>query len=140
MAKKPTTGQRDQSWYDGLPQGDQSRPANKFVQAKFVRGELSDSQKEHLKAQKYTWDDITEHIDALVELRYKITVSKDAYNTAFAVWLTPQAEDDPNHGYILSARGPTACAAFAVAFYKHFTMFDGVWPKDESGRVRDPWG
>ena len=140
MVAKKSAARRDQSWYDSLPQGDKSRDNGTFSRAKFVRGELSVQEKEHVKAQQYEWQDITEHFVLLVEQGYKVTASQDKYNSAFAVWITPQETDNPNHGFILSARGPTLLAAFAVAFYKHFTKFDGVWPKDDVPTKRDAWG
>lgn len=140
MAKPKSPGTRDPSWYNDLPEGSKPKQANAFERASFVRCELNDAQKDHLKSQQYTWDDVNEHIEALVELRYKLSVSKDEYNTSYAVWLTPQNPADPNHGLILSGRGPSCCAAFAVAFYKHFTILDGVWPHGDSAKSRDQWG
>ena len=140
MAQPKSSKRRDQSWYDSLPGGSGDKSSSTFVKAKFVRGELSDQEKVHVKAQSYVWDDVPEHLEQLVEAGYKVTCSQDKYNSAFAVWITPRDEENPNHGLILSARGPTLLAALSVAFYKHYTKFDTVWPRDNEGRERDPWG
>lgn len=141
MVKEPAKGKRDQSWYDSLPGGDPEKKGGGDKKLPtFVRGELSDQEKEHVKAQKYEWEDIVEHISSLVEDDYKLTIARDAFNSSYACWITPQNPGNPNHGFILSGRGPSALAAFAVAFYKHFTKFDGLWPKPDQPRERDPWG
>jgi len=141
MPAKKGSAPRDQSWYDSLPGGDPDKKGKMDKKLpSFVRGELTDQEKEHVKAQKYTWDDIVENMALLVEDDYKITVARDHYNTSYATWITPQNESNPNYGFILSGRRPTVLASIAVAFYKHFTKFDSVWPKPDQPRERDPWG
>jgi len=140
VAKKPVSGPGSDQWYKDVEAANGSKPKTGFQQAKFVRGELNQQEKDHVKSQNYIWDDIPEHIESLVDSGYKITCSQDNYNGAYAVWITAQDKDNPNYGYILSARGPTLLAAFSVGFYKHFTKFDGVWPKDDKPIERDPWG
>jgi len=140
VAKSTSGKTREASWYKGTNPGDQSNSKKDWVPAKFVRSELTDQEKEHVKAQNYVWDDIPEHLDALCEGGYKISISADLRNDCCAAWLSPVAEDNPNHGFVLSARGPTVLAALSVLIYKHYTKFDGVWPKDENNANLGAWG
>lgn len=140
VAKSESGKTRDPKWYVGNNPGQAGGGKKEFVPSKFVRSELTDQEKEHVKAQNYVWDDIPEHLVALVEGGYKISLTNDKNSNAFAVWLTPSDANNPNHGFTLSARGPTLLAAIAVAIYKHYTKFDGIWPKDDNVVVRDQWG
>lgn len=139
MAKSQSGKTRDPKWYEGLNHGSGTQK-KEFVPSKFVRSELTDQEKAHLKAQNYVWDDIPENLVALVEGGYKVSCTNDLRSNSFAVWITPTGDDNPNYGFTLSARGPTLLQAFAVAFYKHFTKFESVWPKDENDPIRDQWG
>lgn len=140
MAKSVSGKTREASWYKGTNPGAGNQSRKEFVPSKFVRSELSDHEKEHLKAQNYVWDDIPENLVSLVEDGYKVSCTNDLKTNSFAVWITPSADDNPNHGFTLSARGPTLLQAFAVAFYKHFTKFERLWPKDDTNPQRDQWG
>jgi len=140
VAKKPTSGPGSDAWYKEIDSRPQNRVKGSFVPSKFVRSELTDQEKEHLKLQAYVWDDIPEHLVDLVESGYKISLTNDLRSNAYAVWITPTAEDNPNHGFTLSARGPTLLQALSVAFYKHYTKFNGVWPKDDRDPKHDQWG
>jgi len=140
VAKSSSGKTRDPNWYAGTNSGSANSPKKDFIPSRFVRSELSDQEKEHVKAQNYVWDDIPDNLVALVEAGYKVSLTNDLKSNAYAVWITPANEDNPNHGYTLSARGPTLLAALSVAFYKHFTKFDGVWPKEDQNQARDQWG
>jgi hypothetical protein len=140
VAKSSSGKTRDPNWYTGNNAGSGSSPKKDWVPFKFVRSELSDQEKEHVKAQNYVWDDIPDNLVALVESGYKISLTNDFKSNAYAVWIAPTSEDNPNYGFTLSARGPSLLAALSVAFYKHYTKFDGVWPKDGSDGARDQWG
>jgi len=140
VAKSSSGKTRDPNWYAGTNPGNGSPPKKDFIPSRFVRSELSNQEKEHVKAQNYVWDDIPENLVALVEAGYKVSLTNDLKSNAYAVWITPTDEDNLNHGFTLSARGPTLLAALSVAFYKHFTKFDGVWPKDDNNPYRDQWG
>jgi hypothetical protein len=139
MAKSSSGKTRDAAWYVGNNPGN-GQAKKEFVPSKFVRSELTDQEKEHLKNQQYVWDDIPEHLVSLVEAGYKVSCTNDLKSNSFAVWITPSSEDNPNYGFTLSARGPSLLAALSVAFYKHYTKFDGVWPKDERDYSKDQWG
>ncbi len=140
VAKAKPNSPGSPEWYKDVESRPQNKPKNGFIPSKFVRSELTDQEKDHLKSQNYVWDDIPEHLVALVEAGYKVSCTNDLKTNSFAVWITPTGEDSPNHGFTLSARGPSLLAALSVAFYKHFTKFDGVWPKDERQGFQDQWG
>ena len=116
VAKSQSGKTRDPKWYKGTNPGTGNGNNKTFVPSKFVRSELSDQEKEHLKAQNYVWDDIPENLVALVEAGYKVSCTNDLKSNSFAVWITPSSEDNPHHGFPLSDRGPSLLAAFAVAF------------------------
>jgi len=139
VAKSTTGKTRDPEWYKGTNPGKDQVGQKQFVPSKFVRSELTDQEKDHVKSQNYVWDDIPEHLVDLVQAGYKISLTQDKGSGAFAVWITPTDVDNPNSGYTLSARGPSLLAAISVAFYKHYTKFDGIWPKDDRPVERDVW-
>lgn len=139
MAKSQSGKTRDPKWYAGTNQGEASAEKKPWIPAKFVRSELTAQEKEHVKSQQYVWDDIPEHINALVEAGYKLSISADKRTDAVAVWLSPIEDSNPNFGYVLSARGPDVLSALSVAIYKHYTKFDGVWPKDGDTQQLDSW-
>lgn len=139
MAKSQSGKTRDPRWYAGTNPGKAASEKKPWVPARFVRSELTAQEKEHVKSQEYSWDDIPEHLNALVEAGYKVSISADKRSDAVAVWLSPIEESNSNYGFVLSARGPNVLAALAVAIYKHYTKFDGVWPKDDQAQQLDSW-
>lgn len=141
MARSKSGKTREASWYVGTNGTDGKTDGKpKRVMPTFVRCELNEQQKEHVKSQKYTWDDVLENIVSLVEEGYKVSFGEDAFNDCYACWLTAPAKDNPNSGHILQGRGPDVVSACAVCLYKHFTVFDGIWPKDDFIPKRDAWG
>jgi hypothetical protein len=139
VVKPKSDKTRDPDWYNGTNPGKPSTPKKDWIPSKFVRSELTDQEKAHVKAQAFTWDDIPDNLVGLVESGYKVSLSNDLKTDSYAVWITPQKPDNPNYGFTLSARGPTLLAAISVALYKHFTKFDCVWPKDDTKPAYDQW-
>lgn len=141
MAKPKSGSERDAKWYAGTNGADgKPKPAGLGALPKFVRGELDDQEKTHLKAQQFNWDDIIENLVPLVEAGYKVSIGEDFYNHCFATWITAPPKDNPNSGFILQGRGPDVLSSVACAFYKHFTKFAGAWPIDPEQVKRDAWG
>lgn len=141
MTKSASGRTREKDWYNGTngTDGKTERKPSKPMPV-FVRCELSELQREHVRTQQFTWDDCVENIVALVEGGYKVSLGEDAYNSCFACWITAPPKDSPNSGFILQGRGPTVLGAVAVALYKHFTVLEGNWLVLASKSHEEPWG
>lgn len=140
MPKSSGTRTRDPKWYEGLNHGKQQTEGQTFTPAKFVRGELSQEEKDHCKRQDWQPSEVLEQIDQLLPEGYKFTVSWDKGNDCYGAWLVAPREGHRHSGFILSGRGPTVLASLAVLLYKHYTKFDGQWPIDDDAAKLDAWG
>ncbi len=106
----------------------------------FVKYRMSD---EEIKAAQDTVDDLGDVFEVIAQLcdfGYKFSASHDDYGGGTQCFLTPTKEDNENWGWTLSARGPSLVAAFAVLIYKHFTLFNQEWPKEQAPARGQSWG
>lgn len=140
MTRATGSKTRDPKWYEGNNGEGKQTKGQTFVPARFVRGELSQEEKDHCKRQAWKPDEVLEQIDQLLPEGYKFTVSWDSGNDCYGAWLVASREGHRHSGFILSGRGPTVLAALAVLLYKHYTKFDGQWPIDDAAGKLDAWG
>lgn len=89
--------------------------------------QLSDKQKQQMKADMPDNDAVVLGIEALVEKGYSVSVRYDEWNSCVAAYITPSADDAQNKGKILSGRGRSAASALRGAIFRHFTVLKGVW-------------
>jgi hypothetical protein len=98
----------------------------------FIRYELSEDEKTALRRARALNPDIWGEMQRLIEANYKLTLTWDDYTNSPAVWLFAKLESDPNYGAILSGRGRTVENAVFEVLFKHFEVFDHVWPRATS--------
>lgn len=97
------------------------------LQMKFVNYDLSAEDKQALKSAAIDAVDLFVNIGRLVGEGYKLSFGWDHYTDSFAAWLIGSSKECVNYGFILSARASTVEKAIAALFYKHTSVFDGVW-------------
>lgn len=68
---------------------------------------------------------IVEFLEQLSDEGYKLSISPDAAHNCVIATATGKSDDNPNQGYALSARGPSAEAALAVLWYKMVVLCHG---------------
>lgn len=102
-----------------------SKPNGANVQ--FVNYSLTTEQTKELKATKFGLDECENLLAQLTDSDYKVTLTFDDYNSAFACFIVPKSKDNPNFGYILSGRGSTPIKALKQAGYIHYQLFEGHW-------------
>lgn len=107
----------------------------KQVQAQFVNFDFDKDTREQFKRWLHEHAaDFTDYIERLLDDGYNLSIKFDAYNDCISAFISPQARDNPLHGWILSGRGSTAFSAAMGAMYRHYVIFDGVWPIEDIRR------
>lgn len=107
----------------------------------FVRYELDESTKKHLKAQSVAPVKLLEMLSELVSSGHKVSVAEENEGSTVGCYVTAPHNDHPNHGLCLTSRGPDLESAFKSLFYKHFEAFGGNWPRERGERSEfDAWG
>lgn len=112
-----------------------------YPETLWVECPLTDHDKEHLRAEEFSAQEIIEGITALVSSGYKLSISFDERSDAVGAYLTAPKQGSSNRVVCLSARAPFLEAALAVLLYKHYTKLKEDWGgKAEEKAVRDSWG
>lgn len=75
-------------------------------------------------------------IDRLLDDGYSVSIKRDDYNEAYSCFIIAAAADSENAGYILTGRSHSASMAFLAAVYRHYCVFEAVWPTDHSRASR----
>jgi len=75
-----------------------------------------------------------ERIEVLVREKYNVSIKFDAYNDCISAFITPQDPKSPNAGCILTGRANDAYSALFAALYRHFDIFQGVWPVEATNK------
>jgi hypothetical protein len=129
---KPTS----QSSEDGV-NGDKSprKGAPQFIQYR-----LSEDEVEQARQSADSYSDVAELLNQFIVEGFKFSTSHDSYGGGVQCFITPASPQAANAGYTLSARAPTLHAAIAVLCWKHYTLFEGAWPKEDSGTRGGGWG
>lgn len=111
------------------------RPAtSSYEQATFVQRELTAEEGQKCKAWELSEVDAFDALFKLTEAYYKVTMRFDEYHHMFGCWLMPPKTDSSNAGLILTGRGSTPLKALKQALYKHYVLFQEVWPKERDER------
>jgi len=101
-------------------------PNNSYQTSEFINYPLSAEQKKEIKAWHPDLEEIDDLLLKLCEAGYRITLRYDDRSSAFAAWVNPSGEDNPNNGFTLSGRGSTPLKAIKQALYIH-NLFEGDW-------------
>lgn len=109
-----------------------SQPA--FEPSEFVNINLTDDQKQTIKAAVWTVELQDDAFGRLLDGGYKCTIKFDDRNDCFAAWLIPPPKDK-NKGLILSGRGSTPTKALKQLYYLHFVVLEGDWNTAQDQRA-----
>jgi len=75
---------------------------------------------------------LSDDLEKLIDSGYKVTLSADTYNDAFACFIIPKDESNANFGMILTARGSDIWKAARGALFRHYVLFQGdKWTNHE---------
>ena len=133
MATEKTTSKKPTNTDKSGSNGGRTAP-------QFVQYTLTDDQ---LAAARAACEDMTDfcHIVlGFIETGYKFSISTDKYGGGVQAFLTPTEPGTANWGWTLTARAPDVESAAGVLAYKHYTLFDGIWPKEGQKRRGQTWG
>lgn len=95
----------------------------------FINYDLSDNDKKLFREwkQQHT-DDLADMIDDVCEHGYQVSLKYDAFNKCQGAFLIAKATGTQNDGFILCGRSSTTVGALYGVFYRHYRLFEGVWP------------
>jgi len=116
----------------GIKPTSQPQDRSSATQFQFVNYELNKDDKDFLKLHELSWQEVDKLFVQLVKEGYKVSFSWDEYSGCMAVWLIGQSSSCPNHGFILSSRASTTLKALNGLFYRHLTVYNGLW-RDRAG-------
>lgn len=114
------------------------RPVGKqgFKSAEFINYALTEADKARLpdfraKVEADYWG----ILDKLIGAGYKLSVTHDSYAECEACYLSSSDEKNPNHGFILSGRAHSSEMAVIGCLYRHYIVFEELWPVRETRNV-----
>jgi|SRR5215831_4567322 len=93
----------------------------------FVNYDLTESDKTLLRKANPSAEQVLGGIASLAKEGYKVSISWDSRSDCVQAFLIGAAKACPNYGFILTARAAGAHKALASLFWKHSSVFDGVW-------------
>src|SRR5689334_5758225 len=104
--------------------------ASNANQAQFLNYELSKAQKAKFQQYRDTAaaETVWERIEKLVDQRYDFSVKWDNFNECYSCFILSPKSDDGSQRVILTGRGRSAFSAVAGALFRHYDIFEGVWP------------
>lgn len=130
--KKKATPRADHGW-----RRDDSAKA--LPQRAFINYELNKEEKELLKRDFVPKFETGTALNALTQEGYTVTLRYDQHTKAFACWVYHMTPEHENGGLILTGRGSLANSALIEVAFKHFVLFDKVWPNAERNAPNKSW-
>jgi len=106
----------------------------------FVRYRLTEAEIAQARNACLELGDLAAVIEQFIEEGYKFSASKDTYGGGIQTFLTPQKSDNANWGWSLTSRAPDVRLAVGMLAFKHYTLFDGVWPQEAPANKGETWG
>lgn len=106
----------------------------------FVQYRLSNEQLAMARNAAETFSDVAGIISQLVDEGYKFSIAVDKYGGGVQAFITPCGDGTLNWGWTLTARAPGLIEAVALIAWKHYTLFEQVWPKDAAPRAIPNYG
>jgi hypothetical protein len=95
----------------------------------FINYDLADDVKKQFKVWvgKNT-DRLEDMMNSVVEAGYQVSVKTDTFNDCIGAYLIAKGTKTENDGYILCGRSRTATGALFGLFFRHFVVFEQMWP------------
>lgn len=102
----------------------------------FIQCELTDKQKQTLKAQEMSLQEIEDTLVKLIQEGYKVSYSWDNYNHCYQAFLSTSDQESEHLGWILAGRGSLPSKSLKQLFYKHYAILKEQW-SSAMGLTRD---
>lgn len=106
---------------------------------RWVNYRLSDDDKELLRREPLTMDQVMQEFATRVYGGYRLSVAYDDYSSAMQVSLVCVDKDSPDGGIGVSARHPDLDWALRSLLYKLMVVGDGKWSEFTDGPRGDSW-
>jgi len=101
----------------------------------FVNYELPDEERRRFKAWLHeNAGEIYTFLDKLIDDGYGFSCKWDEYGDCAAAFIQCKKDGNPNKGWLLTGRGSTALSAIGGVLYRHYVLFEGVWPIEQNRR------
>jgi len=115
------------------PIAGQNRPSpskNAVRDVQFLNYSFDKDEAERFKKwrDEQTIETFNECLEGLIDKRYNISLKWDAFNECYSAFITAPKTDDGSGSVILAGRGRTAVSATLGALFRHYHIFEGVWP------------
>lgn len=95
----------------------------------FINYDLTDDMRKSYKMWRdKNADKLEDMLDAALEAGYQVSVKVDTYNQCIGSFLIARDTKTQNDGYILTGRSSTAVGALFGVFYRHYVLFEQLWP------------
>lgn len=108
-----------------------------FRQSEFINHTFDEGTKAAFKEwASANGQQLADLLDKVVDDGYSISIKVDTFNDAVACYLQPVSDDSDNAGFILSGRSRSAGMAVLACLYRHYAVFEGVWPTEHTRRSR----
>jgi len=111
------------------------KTATRFNDVEFVQYELSVEEKAKCKAWCTTLDELDTATLRFCESGYTQSWKWDEYSKSYASFAQTKDQNSENFGLMLTGRGSTPLKAVKQALYKHYMIFDAVWPAPAKSRA-----
>lgn len=136
MAKRDHKGNPLSKGGNARPsEGRGSAPLKDFT---FIEYQLTEADKDKLKALVSTGDIAEHHVFGIVATGYKFSVGPDRKGGGFLAVLSCNNQDDINYGLCLTGRGKTAEGATCSLIFRHEVLSDdGIWSTLDKRSVAD---
>lgn len=132
MSSQPkTNGKQKSSTYKP------SQDTSKYDGSNFVECNMGAEDKAHFRSNPPNPEQVFDWLDRMLLDGHKLSLSYSQKFDCYQVFLTSSAEGSPTRGMCLSGRAASMAMAFAVLYYKHVVMLDGVWTS-QIGRDFEP--
>lgn len=79
-------------------------------------------------------DEFHSMVDKLIDSGYHVSVKWDNFNGCTGAFIICKADKSPNFGFILTGRGTTHFGSVMGALYRHYVLFEEVWPVETVSR------
>lgn len=107
----------------------------------WVSCELSQGEKDDLRARGVLEKELLQSLDALISEGFKVSVSYDSRSDCVGCYATAPKDAYPGRTVCLSARAPRLAQAVAVLLYKHFEVLREDWTEHLGAAAqKDQWG
>lgn len=111
---------------------------NGFSDSQWINYDLNDKQKVAFKKWLAEGDvaRFFERIDKAIEKRYTVSLKWDERSNGFSCFLIAKDSASPNFNCILAGRGRTTFAAIGACLFRHYDIFNEVWPVEANASVK----